>query len=112
MTDAVESMSDVISKHSYQVPHGMELVQAILAAIQADPLAYVKPKPLEWDEIDGSHVSWNYEIYRNHQYGNLVWELWLHKPLSEESILSVHPSLEAAQSAAYDDLCKRVKELF
>ncbi len=44
-TEAVEKLAELL----YSNMEFEELdVKAILAAIQADPLAYVKPKPLEW----------------------------------------------------------------
>ena len=78
-------------------------------ALQADPLAYVKPKPLEWIqlgyyEFNVETIFGNYRL-RGHKLEGYCWSLEMGK------WSNIMP-LEAAQAAAYDDMCNRVKELF
>ncbi len=99
MTDAVEKLVDI--------------AKAILAAIQADPMAYgIKPKPLEWE--DG---GWNHDEICHTGFG-LFYKvttsdgLWiLEKHEGSTSLTSVWDNPEAAKAAAYDDLCARFKEM-
>lgn len=39
-------------------------IAGLLAAIQADPLAYVKPKPLVWED-----AGWNHDVYARMSFG-------------------------------------------
>ena len=107
-----------------------EAAEDILAVIQADPLAYVKPKPLEWVE-DESNTKTRYgagaesafgEYSITSSYANPFYNveigvviedegeevIWDYKRISHNK----ERTLEAAQAAAYEDLCNRVKELF
>ena len=72
--------------------------QEILAAIQADPLAYVKPKPLEWVE-SGLFKAFQSGIYLvQYEYddkGKATWAFGIN-----DTLISDHPTLEAAQAAA------------
>ena len=120
MSDAVEKLAE-ITEYAYDnvmdidVTQDMicdSIAQSILAAIQANPLDYVKPKPLVWRRDDECHWvadAFGFDfypiIYDDRStvgcYSAFIQGEWV-----------PHPTLEAAQQAAYDDLCKRVKELF
>ena len=60
-TEAVEKLAEIYHTARYE-QHECPFA-AILAAIQADPLAYVKPKPLVWGPMD-----WDTD-----DYGCVVW---------------------------------------
>ena len=94
------------------------IAHAIIADITETPLAYVKPKPLVWDK----HPDFN-EFYSLPQSDLCGTSEYMVLPICDGSGLFVlrmwgeeldekFPTYEAAQAAAYDDLCKRVKELF
>ena len=114
-TEAVEKLVEALDNYDPDImgevyPHTL---QAILAAIQADPLAYVKPKPLEWDEPDdgvfeAKGIQDYYEINTLVSGFSLEYSF---DPIGEK-YGNIYDTLEAAQAAARDDLCKRVKELF
>ncbi len=96
-----------------------DIAKAILVAIQADPLAYVKPKPLGWEgPFSQSEVDWSFSggcEYRakTEKFKYYIWSRTdgtFYVP--QLSMTITYPTLEAAQAAAYDDLCNRVKELF
>ena len=81
----------------------------ILAEFQRNPLAYVKPKPLEW--VDQENPFNNYKFLRADT--SMGWYEIHGTTWSYNSGGSGNPpTLEAAQAAAYEDLCNRVKELF
>lgn len=123
-TEAVEKLAEVIAgdravDHDTIFPSDRDLAQAVLAAIQADPLAYVKPKPLVW--LPHSHVDYLYQadvangFYEiKDTYTPNLFELSIGSDRKGVGTKwhSSHNTLEAAQAAAYDDLCNRVKELF
>lgn len=113
-TEAIEKLGELILDGYSHTTEGA--AKLILAAIQADPLAYVKPKPLEWHvSTSGMDFSANsalgrFEIcMRGDVYdadfkanGKRIWDTVQHDC----------PTREAAQAAAYEDLCNRVKGLF
>ena len=80
--------------------------KAILAAIQADPMAYVKPKPLEW-RMGFSHAMGM--IYHIAKDGDLY---ILSKHQGSAVTKSAYGLEDAAKRGGDEDLCKRVKELF
>ena len=102
-TEAVAKLAKVIFQATGGKNMPIAAAQAILAAIQADPLAYVKPKPLEFrvdgnDELIAKTQFGLYEIQDCSEFGfdvsflpadSDVWE-----PICNE------PTLEAAQAAA------------
>lgn len=110
MDDAVETVSEIIATCIGAFDDVEDVETRILAAIQADPLAYVKPKPLVWDGIFARVIfGGNYQILES-QTGKSHCLQVVYKNYSHT--VGYFPTLEAAQAAAYDDLCKRVKELF
>ena len=121
-TDAVEKLEDILEKNMEAKPwdssqadlKGIErTAKAILAAIQADPLAYVKVRPLVWHGfVSGA--------YRIEVLDGGIANLWFHDAREVEAgepellmggYLTL-VSIDDLKSAAYDDLCKRVAQLF
>ena len=104
---AVEAILAILG--SFSGPQ--EKAEAVVAAFQADPLAHVKPKPLEWvNQIahskEGTSANTGIGIYFAYRdYGGIRLSL-------QGVTIRYYPTLEAAQAAAYDDLCKRVGGLF
>lgn len=103
-TEAVEKLAEVISDIRGAGPTltlDHIAAQAILAAIQADPLAYVKPKPLEWaDRSNGSLVVTAIgRVYFIEVDDDGVYALWI-KKFGGSWEFTFHPTLEAAQAAA------------
>ena len=110
--EAVEKLAGIIVDSLYRqdddsrgygpaVDSSDRAAQAILAAIQADPLAYVKPKPLEWGPKGvGNRIanSMGY-IYFAESDEDGEGTLWI-KPKWGDWSFTLHPTLEAAQSAA------------
>ena len=101
-TEAVEKLAVIIENEtngSSWYPN-VSAAQAILAAIQADPLAYVKPKPLEWDFSSPRRARFvpskcgMYEIVIAHNHYQL--KIGATGNSSEHR----HPDFEAAQAAA------------
>ena len=109
-TEAVEKLVLILHSNTYcpTVNVGRDLAQAILAAIQAAPLAYVKPKPLEWDGfISGA--------YRIEVLDGGIANLWFHDArevaegepeLLKGGFLTLI-SMDELKAAAYEDLCNR-----
>lgn len=129
-SEAVEKLADEILDDPSCVltTYGAKHVSKIaLGAIQADPLAYVKPKPLEWGEWeDGMRLlCWSrvrklrsvktsigeYTIGRRCEsiYGPESSDWVLEGPSGE---IGVYPNDVAAQAAAQEDLHRRIRELF
>ena len=50
MTDAVDKLWEILADETSRVWSLKGVSKAILTAIQSDPLAYVKVKPLDWGE--------------------------------------------------------------
>ncbi len=112
-TEAVEKLAEIIGENvNFLYCDGIpDAAKAILAAIQADLIGYFPPKPLEFELVGTPptyvSTSLDYGIQEGVEYGRTVWVLD-----ERDEFLSEHPTLEAAQAAAYDDLCNRVKGLF
>ena len=112
-TEAVEKLAKVIGDYYETQPE--IIAREILAAIQADPLAYVKPKPLVWcagetkvfpgEDWHSSNRAASYKVMRLDGIDGFSFYI-------DGVQMSKYITLEAAQAAAYDDLCNRVKELF
>ena len=106
MTEAIEKLADMLSA---DITHRTSLkslntllAEQILAAFQADPLAYVKPKPLEWVGGDGVTASKEYFTADNEMgghYWTLEGELGCSFDLDAFDEID-YPTLEAAQAAA------------
>lgn len=134
MTDQIETLAKIAHKaaHYNTLPWepvedgllGNDLIEAtramkvfkysniakdILAAIQADPLAYVTPKPLEWAEweqysktgVSAPTGIGRYFAYKDYGGIRLI--------LNVETI-RYYPTLEAAQAAAQLDYETRIME--
>ena len=110
-TEAVEKLAEIIRNDEFDRRYAATMAKAILAAIQVDPLAYVKPKPPTWSNVGDRWVCelFSVDYYVIHydrrssvgDYSLFIRGIW-----------TPYYTLEAAQAAAYDDLCNRVKELF
>ena len=109
---AVEKLTDILLIQ-YDGWDNHELAKAILAAIQADPLAYVKPKPLEWISKGGNRHKARFlgTCYVIEPYGD-GFGLFVVTDGCEEQEIGCFPIIEAAQIAAYENLCKCMKVLF
>ena len=105
MTDAVDKLVEILADETSRVWSLKGVSQAILAAIQSDPIAYVKVKPLEW------HSS--YGVLRAETpYGDYMVArgmLTFPNPMRPQQI---HKDEESAQAAATADYHKRLKECF
>jgi len=113
----IEKLAVIITDECGSGPNN-DFARIILAAIQADPLAYVKPKPLNFEyvgEIQG-HKTWAagacglcYTV-RERQITphGLVFDVFL----GGARVNNGWRRSDIAQAAAYDDLCERVGELF
>ena len=102
MTDikAVDKVASIIFKETGGVYLQENAAIAVLAAIQADPLAYVKPKPLEWvfkNECYVAKVMGNSYVIEE-DVGDCDFELRAWSRGRHTG--SLHPTLEAAQAAA------------
>lgn len=87
---------------------GPKAALAILAAFQADPMAYVKLKPLEFIErrnMTWEAVGWDYKIISNRDG---TWRV----RKGGRILFRRQKSYEAAERKTNEHLCKRVKELF
>ena len=115
MTNAVEKLAESIENifdSCYE--QGRDPYSYFAEDLLSNPITYMKPKPLEW-KID-SYIRGNRPIYTS--IGPIRYEIsteWegcfcLYSP---DSIYSRDfLTLEATQAAAYDHLCKQVKELY
>ena len=110
-TEAVEKLAGFITNMFYIKAQDAENISGeILAAIQADPLAYVKPKPLEFKYEDTGFDDWSARsAFGEYRIADSMsgFALFIGKKR-----LGAFDTLEAAQAAAYDDRLNRVKELF
>lgn len=85
-----------------------EWARKALAAIREDLLTYAPPKPLEWKGP-------NHEVYADRgpfTYSTLHPAYRGYSLYRNGTFIGDFSTLEAAQAAANDDLCNRVKELF
>ena len=123
-TKAVEKLAAMVTINT-ALPYGVDrkyflaAARAILAAFQADPLEFVKPKPLIFDYVgedrETGAKTWTAnasELYyavveRIGISGGLYFDLYL-----GEGILGTYTGSDVAFKKGNDDLCKRVKELF
>lgn len=111
---AVDTLAEIMAdkREDFVRPPDTAAATAILAAIQADPIAYgIKPKSLEWvsgeyDRCMATALGHEYRINKIRPHGYLWWT-----PTDVERGIPAK-TLEAAQAAAYTDLCDRFKELF
>ena len=102
LVDVMENTSDDALGSGHTILSMRIMAQEILAAIQANPLAYVKLKPLEWEKdtradyrkLWASSVGIIYEINVGNEGG-----AWLYV---NSVCLDIKPqeTLEAAQAAA------------
>ena len=109
---AVEKVVNIIAEQYINIVTDgyVEPAQAILAAIGADPLAYVKPKPLEWGDNKASTGLGS--SYRLAYYGKRnAWTLYF-EPGEGNRIIGEDHDYMNLSPLAYDDLCNRVKELY
>ena len=85
-----------------------------LAAVQVAPMEFVKPKPLVW--YDTAHNNYAAKglggEYLIESRGHGKSESWLWWTPTFRGRGTKADTLEAAQAAAFEDLCNRVKELF
>ena len=101
-TEAIEKVAKLILKAAQGVqvkgPEEWATIraQAILAAFQADPLAYVKPKPLEW-RTDPLDVT--VEVFGIEDFYSIRTLCGFYLSINGEEWGS-YLSLEAAQAAA------------
>ena len=110
-TKAIAKLDELIWDNTTEYPSGFDIeADKILAAIQAAPLSYVKPKPLEWDGIYAKTVFGAYYQILESRSG----KSWCVQIVFKDGSHTIcyAQDREAAQAAAYDDLCNRVKELF
>ena len=112
-TEAVEKLDEILGGFEWRCDADYEEnAQAILAAIQADPLAYVKPKPLEWRQKPDRWKTDILGVAHIIEPSDGGFDLFCIIDALEEFELGCVETLEAAQDAAYDDRLNRVKELF
>ena len=121
MTDAIEKLAAVLledERSPLYDGYAYTVAEIAIAAIQADPLAYVKPKPLEWwepcsanNQTIGSKTPFG--TYYIHIDGGRH-QAWVDNVVDGDGSMVGDEcgDMFTAQAAAYDDLCKRVKELF
>lgn len=110
-TEVVEKLAWIIANISWHDNASKAAARTILAAIQADPLEFVKPKPLEWVEENDRWVATIFDVDQyiiGYDTRSIVGEY----SLFIRGEWTPYHTLEAAQAAAYEDLCNRVKELF
>lgn len=114
-TEAVEKLYSLLEDNGldeYNTLTYRDQAQAILDAIQADPLAYVKPKPLEWYPKPDRWKTEILGVAHVIEPSDGEFDLYCIVSALEEFELGSFSTLESAQAAAYEDLCNRVKELF
>ena len=105
-TEAVAKLEDIVLEHEDELYSADITAEAILAAFQAAPLEFVKPKPLEWVEGKAFVHNWlYYETLPQLEEGGYF--LLLNARTLEPSgstdaviFLAKHPTLKAAHSAA------------
>ena len=110
-TEAVEKMERLILGLAGKTWSWESIAKDTLAAFQADPLAYVKPKPLEWEEESDRWVATIFDVDQyiiGYDTRSIVGEY----SLFIRGEWTPYYTLEAAQAAAEDDRLNRLKELF
>ena len=93
-------------------PTNSGLAKSILAAIQSDPLAYVKPKPLEWggDYNAGAETSFGSYSIRDTLDDRFEWAFTSRGDWDVSDCS--YPTLEAAQAAAETHRNEMLKKEF
>ena len=114
-TEAVEKLAKVVGFYYETQPE--VIAREILAAIQVDPLAYVKPKPLEFVHGVAESGAGRYVIESVLATDGMRRVIWACDPDESDPFYMYQNGIgakdeKAAQAAAYEDLCNRVKELF
>lgn len=107
-TEAVKNLSEIIAATSLNYAPNKVAAQEILAAIQADPLAYVKPNPIVW--IERRNMTWDakgldYKIISNRDG---TWRVRRNGKI----IFARQKSFEAAEDRTNEHLCNFMKGLF
>ena len=106
---AVETLAEIISESAYENGTDcQEAARGVLASFRAAPMAYVKPKPLEWKgEAHNTYADRGPFTYVVQHVTARIFEV-----RRNGHFVTAKITLEAAQAAAYEDLCKRVGELY
>ena len=109
-TEAAEKLADLFAD-TWNADYSMyDSTKAILAAIQADPWKYVKPKPLVWHtgSIGVGHEFAETEFGTYHVWGGGTWAgpFWQR---GNEPNYTINGQNKAAVNESY---WNRVKELF